>query len=474
MIKKLLFSDYELREHLASRRRAADEAVQRLDPDALLATPTDDLAARLTREHGVRPLRLHADRMEQLKVEETHVTAPPGRPDHGLLFHDPSPFDTRHGNGGRPRLIPAARVSVAVPFDGDPRLFHMRAATRSVGDLPHAHVDGDDLVLTYTSADPTSEQIKGDLDRELGLIQMNVEWINQDIAQFSSGFPSLVRAMVEARKARLLRDRGLEGALGIPVRRRPDAPARPVPVTRKRLGLQRVRSQLPPVQPYQDEPAVDQAAYEEILGVILAMGHAFERSPTTFARLREEELRDHLLVQLNGTFEGQAGGELFNGAGRTDILVRVADRNAFIGECKFWTGPTAFAKAVAQLLGYLVWRDTKAALVLFVRRRDATAVIGKADGVIRTHPTYKRPGPATPDPQLRRNYILHQAGDPNREIHLALLPVIIRQPMSGPPNGTEPASSRGKPGTKGRGTGRPAGRRHPGMTNRPGGARRGP
>jgi hypothetical protein len=427
LIKKPLFSDYELRKHFASRRRAADEAVQRLDPDALLGTPTEDLATSLAEEYGVRPLRLHVDRREQLKVEETHVTAPTSRSDHGLLFHDP-PFDSRYGSVGRPRLIPAARVSVAVPFDGDPRLFQMRATTCSVGVLPRVHVDGNDLVLTYTSANPTPEHVKDVLDRELGLVQMNVEWINQDIAQFSSGFPGLVRAMVEERKARLLRDRGLEGALGIPVRRRPGAPARPVPVTRKRLGLQRAKQDPTPVQPYQDEPAVDRAAYEEILEVIMAMGRAFERSPTTFAGLREEELRDHLLVQLNGTFEGQAGGELFNGAGRTDILVRVADRNAFIGECKFWRGPTAFTEAVEQLLGYLVWRDTKAALVLFVRRQDATAVIDKADAVIRAHPTFKRAGPATPDPQLRRNFVLHQAGDPNREIHLALLPVVIRQP----------------------------------------------
>jgi hypothetical protein len=440
LIKKPLFTGHELREHFASRRRAADEAIQRLDPDALLGTPTEDLAASLVEEYTVRPLHLHADRMEQLKVEEAHVTAPPGRRDHGLLFHDRNPFEMRHSSIDGLRLLPAARVSVAVPFDGDPRLFHLRASTRSVGDLPHTHIEGTDLVLTYTSLNPTPEQIKGVVDRELGLVQMNVEWINQDVREFSARFPGLVRAMIEARKARLLRGRGLEGALGIPVRRRPDAPTRPVPVTRKRMGLQRGRHQPTHAQPYRDEPVVNQVAYEEILDIIVAMGRAFERSPTTFARLREEELRDHFLIQLNGTFEGQAGGELFNGAGRTDILVRVADRNVFIGECKFWTGPKAFERAVAQLLSYLVWRDTKAALVLFIRQQDATAVIDRADVVIRAHPNCKRPGPATSDPQLRRNFILHQAGDPNREIHLALLPVVIRQPRSEPPNRTEAAT----------------------------------
>jgi hypothetical protein len=93
------------------------------------------------------------------------------------------------------------------------------------------------------------------------------------------------------------------------------------------------------------------------------------------------------------------------------------------------------AKAIGQLLRYLVWRDTKAALVLFIRQRDATAVIDKADTALRAHPNFKRPGAPTTDPQQRRNFILHQTDDPNREIAVALLPVVIHQPA-------EPATKR--------------------------------
>jgi len=47
--------------------------------------------------------------------------------------------------------------------------------------------------------------------------------------------------------------------------------------------------------------------------------------------------------------------------GKTDILTRVEDRNAFIAECKFWMGEKAFLAALDQLLSYLSWRDTKTA-----------------------------------------------------------------------------------------------------------------
>jgi hypothetical protein len=54
-------------------------------------------------------------------------------------------------------------------------------------------------------------------------------------------------------------------------------------------------------------------------------------------------------VQLNGHFTGEAGGELFNGSGKTDIIVRHDDRNVFIGECKIWAGVAKFVSALDQL-----------------------------------------------------------------------------------------------------------------------------
>jgi hypothetical protein len=198
----------------------------------------------------------------------------------------------------------------------------------------------------------------------------------------------------------------------------------------KRLGMQRTKAQVVPGKKYEDEYALDQADYEEIVDIVLSMGRAFERSPTTFMKLEEEQLRDHILLQLNGTFEGQAGGEMFNGEGKTDILVRVRDRNVFIAECKIWHGEKRFAEAIDQLLGYLVWRDTKAALVVFIREKDASAIIDKADQTIRAHPSFKREGRSSADSTAHRNFVMHQTGDDAREIQVALLPVVLREPSS--------------------------------------------
>jgi hypothetical protein len=91
----------------------------------------------------------------------------------------------------------------------------------------------------------------------------------------------------------------------------------------------------------------------------------------------EKVLRFHFLVQLNGVFEGQATGETFNFQGKTDILIRVDEKSIFIAECKFWKGENSFIETIDQLLSYLSWRDTKAAMVVFNRNADFSDVLAK-------------------------------------------------------------------------------------------------
>jgi hypothetical protein len=75
---------------------------------------------------------------------------------------------------------------------------------------------------------------------------------------------------------------------------------------------------------------------------------------------------------------------------------------------------------VDQLLGYLTWRDTKAALVLFIRDDDVTTVLAKARATIEEHPNFKWPGQIRTEERV--DFVLHAHGDPDREIRLALLP----------------------------------------------------
>lgn len=116
-----------------------------------------------------------------------------------------------------------------------------------------------------------------------------------------------------------------------------------------------------------------------------AIARAIERTPDPFADWHEPRLRDLLLVMLNSHYEGKAAGEVFQRAGKIDIAVRIEDANVFLGECEWWGGPASFNDAVDQLFSYTAWRDTKLALVVFVREKGFSAIIEKARAELAAH-----------------------------------------------------------------------------------------
>lgn len=123
-----------------------------------------------------------------------------------------------------------------------------------------------------------------------------------------------------------------------------------------------------------------------------------------------------LLDALNTHYRGQGVAEAFNVNGKTDILVRHEGSNLFIGECKFWTGVKGFVAAVDQLFGYTAWRDTKLALIMFVRAHDLTAIIEKAGEALAEHQRFVAWGEAQSESELRA--VVSWRGDDRRHADL--------------------------------------------------------
>ena len=122
-----------------------------------------------------------------------------------------------------------------------------------------------------------------------------------------------------------------------------------------------------------------------VLQVLRYMANNIERNPHAFRLLGEEDIRGHFLGYLNGHYGGQAHGESFNAAGKTDLLIRVNDKNVFIVECKFWRGPKSLLQTFDQLLSYLTWHDTQAALLIFHRGKNFSNVLAKIVANIPKH-----------------------------------------------------------------------------------------
>jgi len=132
--------------------------------------------------------------------------------------------------------------------------------------------------------------------------------------------------------------------------------------------------------------------YDDILKVIYDLGKSMEKKPSTYKDKDEEGIRDQFLLVLETRYESTtASGETFNRGGKTDILLKYAKdaSNLFVAECKFWHGIAEFHKAISQLFDrYLTWRDSKAALILFVTNKDFTNVINTIQKEIPNHPYF--------------------------------------------------------------------------------------
>ena len=74
----------------------------------------------------------------------------------------------------------------------------------------------------------------------------------------------------------------------------------------------------------------------------------------------EEAIRNHLLIGLNGMFEGAAG-----------VSCSTAPARPTSSSGKMWSKRADIEQALKQLFSYLVWRDAKAALLVFIRAANA-------------------------------------------------------------------------------------------------------
>lgn len=194
-----------------------------------------------------------------------------------------------------------------------------------------------------------------------------------------------------------------------------------VPLSPRTIGLEAANAAAQRGEP---EASLAEGIADDLVAMVVAFSRALERMPKTANQLigeDEESIRDVLLFLFNANWQGAATGESFIGEGKCDILLRWRDRDAFIGECKFWTGEKHFEAGLTQLLErYTVWRATRVAMVLFVRSpANQTQIISKARAVICRHPRFVRPK-GTPD-----TFEMRSSNDLQRTVTLSLVPVIL-------------------------------------------------
>lgn len=398
----LAFSEYDCHALIESQKKALADSIRSQNDDYILNVNRAEYLEHLVAEYSIAPIEIHQD---QLSVSTYEAQIP--------AEEFPSSFNVYGG-----KSYPKDVFKYHLPFEGDPQLLRVRASTYTMSP-PRMIVDGGCICFEITNFGLDAAQIKQHAESTIKSIVDHNQYLVDDLNSFNGQIGALAAQSFDARKQQLLDKNDLIASLGVPIKQAGN-PSGTFAVPAKRTKVITAKSK-PDVSEkgFKPEPALEVSIYNDILKIMHDVGKEFERLPSTYGNKEEEHLRDHFLLMLEPNFEGSATGETFNKSGKTDILLRHDSSNVFIAELKFWSGQKAYLETIDQLLGYLTWRDSKAAVVMFVRNKEISPLLEAVVENTPNHPNYI--GLVEEVDEGWYSYRFHINDDPSREVKLAVM-----------------------------------------------------
>jgi len=373
----LLFYGKSLSDLFEHVRRSLRDVVLKVPEDQFLSSTPAQVREHLLSAHRIEPLTLYEDRVEKRLVNGMRET------------RDSFSYDLRQGETIR---VPSLEIEAKVPYSGPPELWEFQPSMFSLNP-PRGVVTRPDpktgigTVTLNAAIDAQTQQpeaLQQAMDAMLQGLRNGVLNQRTNIVQFNDELGRLLDDHIAWRRKNYERFLAAAEALKLPIGLKSDAPSlKPIAVQRRvvaPLAPGTTTATEPP------EPGIADATYEHILHAIRNQGRQFERTPTTYAKHDEEELRDIVWGNLSTHFGRDVNGEAFSRAGKTDIRIDEDGRAAFIAECKMWRGAKELLAAVDQLLSYLRWRDCKTALIVFNREVSAfNTILDRGPAALKQH-----------------------------------------------------------------------------------------
>lgn len=279
-------------------------------------------------------------------------------------------------------------IKVDFPFTGSEDVFRIKPATWTMVS-EEITVSGNVVSFIIELQDRDAEKFRNAVDARRQSAFTNLANANAFIRQLSPKIPGWFDRYFDAQHKKFSSENNFFEAIGVKVNPRTEVVFHPQTVQRKVIPEIKV-------DPKRSEPlpTLQLNIYQDILQILYASGKGMERKPSTYSGKSEPEIRDLFLWLLETRYESAtATGETFNKEGKTDILIKYAKdgSNLFVAECKKWTGSKGLSDGISQLFDrYLTWRDSKAALMVFVSVRDFTAVLASIKDAVKQHPNHVR------------------------------------------------------------------------------------
>lgn len=361
-----LFWNQKLSDYFDDINSAITREIDNLSESQILSLSEDEIISHVVSQYEIMPLEIYRDSM--LAEQE----------------------DTTIRYEGDSRYYEGIKFNVQLPFNGTSELWYMRPSCCRITTFPESSVQTNkegtkvltfNLVVVLDQPPDTHNKL---IEKHIEDIKFCIEQQKKDIEGFNKTIKSTAKTAINIRKKKLEKKSNIIKAFNLPLIRSPNAPDMSlIPIKRKLV------KPLPPVPNKPREYAIPDEDYEYILSVIRHVGATFETTPKVYAIHDEEDLRDIILANLNGHYQGGATGETFRLNGKTDIRIEFENRAAFVGECKVWGGGKEIIDAIDQLTGYLIWRDCKTAIVIFNKHnKEFSAIQEKIPTIFQGHKNY--------------------------------------------------------------------------------------
>jgi len=233
----------------------------------------------------------------------------------------------------------------------------------------------------------SEEQIAREIEQGRQRIQEITSWKRQDIVGGNEKLKKEILQLLSERKQKIEQDcqkiESLTQKINIPLKKKENPTAKKIEISEKPI-LKKIKPS--PEQP--EEYVLDSQKVIDIIAFLDNQGKQFERTPKSYEKLGEEELRDILLVNLNSIFEGKATGETFSKKGKTDIYLNIDKGSILVFECKIWGGEKLYQDTIDQIRGYLTWRHNFGVMITFVRNKNFSEVLKKTKEAIESSSSY--------------------------------------------------------------------------------------
>lgn len=271
------------------------------------------------------------------------------------------------------------------------KILSLRNSSFSMNADPHFTINGNYVIIELEikgyGINISNEQITKIIHDERTEITHLFTRKNAELSAENSKLESNLTRFIDERKSKLDSDKqrisDLVNLIKIPLARKDSDIVKKIYLEKKPF-VKKIKPKTP-----DEDYQLDREKVMDIIKLINNQCLQFEKTPKTYNKFDEPNLRDIILANLNSIFEGQATGETFNNHGKTDIYLNIDKGNILVSECKFYGGPKLYHETIDQLLGYLTWRQNFGIMINFCRQKNFSKIIEEAKSIITTHGSYE-------------------------------------------------------------------------------------